>query len=75
MTDLGEIFAETPDLGVTVDILRYNAEGLDFTGVAPDMSTILTFRRAWESRAGMSQLDNTQSVPGVGYRFDLRVRW
>jgi hypothetical protein len=75
MTDLGEIFAEAQGLDVTVDILRYNAEGLDFTGVAPDMSTILTFRRAWEGRAGMSQLDNTQSVPGVGYRFDLRVRW
>ena len=75
LKDLGEIFAETTSLDVTVDILRYNAEGLDFTGVAPDMSTILTFRRAWEGRAALSQLDNTQSVSGVGYRFDIRVRW
>ncbi|MBQ9566286.1 MAG: hypothetical protein IJU98_11935 [Synergistaceae bacterium] len=75
LADLGEVFQETPSLDVTVDILRYNAEGLDFTGVAPDMSTVLTFRRAWEGRAALSQLDNTQSVPGVGYRFDLRVRW
>lgn len=39
------------------------------------MSTVLTFRKAWEGRAALSQLDNTQSVPGLGYRFDLRVRW
>ncbi|MCR4819472.1 MAG: hypothetical protein K5841_11000 [Fretibacterium sp.] len=75
LADLGEVFAENPNLDVAVDVLRYNAEGLDFTGSAPDMSTVLTFRKAWEGRASLSQLDNTQSVSGVGYRFDLRVRW
>ena len=75
LADLGEIYAEASSLDVAVDVLRYNAEGLDLTGVAPDMSTILTFRKAWEGRAALSQLDNTQGVPGVGYLFDLRVRW
>ncbi len=75
VADLGEVFAENTSLDVVVDVLRYNAEGLDFTGSAPDMSTVLTFRKAWEGRASLSQLDNTQSVSGVGYRFDLRVRW
>ena len=75
LADLGEVFAENTSLDVVVDVLRYNAEGLDFTGSAPDMSTVLTFRKAWEGRASLSQLDNTQSVSGVGYRFDLRVRW
>ncbi|MCR5346500.1 MAG: hypothetical protein K6E38_01885 [Fretibacterium sp.] len=75
LADLGEIYAENTSLDIVMDILRYNSEGLDLTGSAPDMSTVLTFRKAWEGRAGLSQLDNTQSVSGVGYRFDLRVRW
>ena len=75
LADLGEVFAENPSLDVVVDVLRYNSDGLDFTGSAPDMSTVLTFRKAWEGRASLSQLDNTQSVSGLGYRFDLRVRW
>ncbi|MBQ7569450.1 MAG: hypothetical protein IJT22_00825 [Synergistaceae bacterium] len=75
LSDLGAIFTEDPSMDITVEILRYNSEGIDCTGSAPDMSTILTFRRAWESRASLAQLDNTQSVSGVGYRFDLRVRW
>lgn len=75
LADLGSIFTEDPSMDITVEILRYNAEGIDCTGSAPDMSTILTFRRAWESRASLAQLDNTQSVSGVGYRFDLRVRF
>ena len=75
LADLGAVFAENPSMDVKVDVLRYNAEGLDCTGSAPDMSTVLAFRKAWEGRAALSQLDNTQSVLGVGYRFDLRVRW
>lgn len=75
LAELGGVFAENPSMDVTLDVLRYNAEGLDCTGSAPDMSTVLTFRKAWEGRAALSQLDNTQSVPGLGYRFDLRVRW
>lgn len=72
---LGAIFTQDPSMDITVDVLRYNAEGLDCTGLAPDMSTILAFRRAWEGRASQARIDNTQSVAGVGYRFDLRVRW
>ena len=75
LADLGAIFTEDPSLDITVDVLRYYAEGLDCAGLAPDMSTVLTFRRAWEGRSAQSQLSNTQSVPGVGYRFDLRVKW
>ena len=75
LADLGSIFIADPSMDITVEILRYNSEGIDCTGSAPDMSTILTFRRAWESRASLAQLDNTQSVSGIGYRFDLRVRW
>ena len=75
LAELGSVFSENPSMDVTLDVLRYNAEGLDCTGSAPDMSTVLTFRKAWEGRAALSQLDNTQSVPGLGYRFDLRVRW
>ena len=73
--ELGTVFTENPSMDVTLDVLRYNAEGLDCTGSAPDMSTVLAFRKAWEGRAALSRLDNTQSVPGLGYRFDLRVRW
>lgn len=75
LAELGTVFAENPSMDVTLDVLRYNSEGLDCTGSAPDMSTVLAFRKAWEGRASLSQLDNTQSVPGLGYRFDLRVRW
>ena len=62
-------------MDITLDIIRYNSEGLDCNGTAPDMSTILTFRRAWEGKASVAQVDNTQFVSGIGYRFDLRIRW
>ena len=75
LADLGEIFADTKSLDVTIDVIRYNSEGIDCTGTAPDMSTVLNFRKAWEERNNMAQVDNTQFVAGIGYRFDLRVRW
>ena len=75
LADLGEIFGSEQSLDVTIDIIRYNSEGIDCTGSAPDMTTILNFRRSWESRASLAQVDNTQFVSGIGYRFDLRVRW
>ena len=75
LADLGDIFTEGQSLDVTLDVIRYNSEGIDCTGVAPDMSTVLNFRKAWETRARLSQVDNTQFVSGIGYRFDLRVRW
>ncbi|NLL36344.1 MAG: hypothetical protein GX256_02335 [Fretibacterium sp.] len=74
LSELGVIFTENPSMNVTLDILRYNAEGLNCTGSAPDMTTVLAFRKAWEARADLVQVENTQNVPGLGYRFDLRVR-
>ena len=73
LADLGEVFSSVQ--GITMDIIRYNAEGIDCTGVAPDMTTVLNFRKAWEERANQVQVDNTQFVSGIGYRFDVRVRW
>lgn len=76
LENLGSIFADDESLKtITIDIIRYNSEGLDCTGSAPDMTTILNFRKAWENIASLVQLDNTQSVSGIGYRFDLRIRW
>lgn len=75
LADLGEIFSSGQSMDVTLDVIRYNSEGIDCTGSAPDMTTILNFRKAWEERASLAQVDNTQSVSGIGYRFDLRVRW
>lgn len=75
LEDLGEIFATDKNMNITIDIVRYSNEGMDCTGVAPDMSTILNFRKLWEGKVNMVQLDNTQFVAGVGYRFDLRLRW
>ena len=75
LADLGDIFRQGQNLDVAIDIIRYNSEGIDCTGVAPDMTTVLNFRRAWETKAQLAQVDNTQFVSGIGYRFDLRVRW
>lgn len=75
MADLGEIFGNEQHKGVTLDVMRYNSEGFDCTGTAPDMSTVLNFRKAWEDRDNKAQVENTQFVAGIGYRFDLRVRW
>lgn len=75
LADLGEVFKDFKDTGTTIDIIRYNLEGIDCTGSAPDMTTVLNFRKSWESKANLVQVDNTQLVSGIGYRFDIRVRW
>lgn len=75
LADTGDIFTSMKDSGMTIDTLRYNAEGFDCTGTAPDMTTVLNFRRSWEDRANLVQVDNTQFVSGIGYRFDIRIRW
>ena len=75
LADLGEVYSTERSMDITLDIIRYNSEGIDCTGSAPDMTTILEFRKAWETRASLAQVDNTQFVSGIGYRFDLRVRW
>ncbi len=73
LADLGEVYGTVT--GITIDTIRYNSDGVDCTGVASDMTTALNFRKAWEERANLVQVDNTQFVSGIGYRFDLRVRW
>ena len=75
LADMGEVFANNKNLNITLDTIRYSGEGVDCTGSAPDMTTILNFRRAWNDYASTVQVDNTQFVSGIGYRFDLRVRW
>ena len=73
--ELGEIFGTLKEDGTSIEILRYNADGIDCTGTAKDMTAVLNFRNAWEGRAGLVQVDNTQLVAGIGYRFDIRIRW
>jgi hypothetical protein len=74
-SDLGNILEQNPSMDVTLDLVRYNLEGVDYTGSAPDMETAQDFRRAWADISGTAQLQNIQNVSGVGYRFDLSVKW
>ncbi|MBQ6971300.1 MAG: hypothetical protein IJP86_02975 [Synergistaceae bacterium] len=73
LADLGEVCSVNPE--IAADIIRYNQEGIDCTGTAPDMTAVLNFRKSWEEHANLVQVDNTQFVSGIGYRFDLRIRW
>ena len=78
LAELGVIFSDKNFSETTVDIIRYNNDGFDCTGTAPDMTTVLNFRKSWEEAMpdlSRVQVDNTQYVAGIGYRFDLRVRW
>lgn len=75
LADLGGIFTGSDAPAVTLDTIRYTEQGIDCTGTAPDQSAVLNFRRKWEDMGSMAQVDNTQFVSGIGYRFDLRVRW
>jgi hypothetical protein len=75
LADLGTIFEQYPSIDVTLDFARYNPDGVDYTGSAPDVEAAQEFRRAWAERAGSALLGNVQNAPGVGYRFDLSVRW
>ena len=74
--DLGAIFEQNLSMDVTLDVARYNSDGVDYTGSAPDMETIQEFRRAWVEKAGSVQLGNLNTIPGgTGYRFNLSVKW
>lgn len=75
LADLGDVLSPSNGLNVTIDTVRYNSAGLDITGNAPDMTTVLNFRSQWEKLGARAQADNTQYVSGIGYRFDVRVRW
>ena len=73
LADLAAVIGASSD--IHIDIVRYNSAGLDITGTAPDMTAVLNFRSEWESLGARAQADNTQYVSGIGYRFDVRVRW
>ena len=74
--DLGDIFEQNPDMNITLDVVRYNTDGADFTGIAPNVEAVQEFRRALAERAGSTRIGNLNTVPGgAGYRFDLSVRW
>ena len=75
LADLGEVLSSGGSMDITLDTVRYNSAGLDITGTAPDMTTVLNFRSQWENMGARAQADNTQYVSGIGYRFDVRVRW
>ena len=74
-SDLGSIFTENPSMDVTLDSMRYNANGVDYTGSAPDMGTAQSLQRFWLEKAASAQLGNLQSAPGIGFRFDLNIKW
>ena len=75
LSELGSIFEDNSSMDVTLDTVRYNLEGVDYTGSAPDMNTIQNFQRAWAGKARSAQIGNLQNAPGIGFRFDLSVRW
>ena len=74
-SDLGNILEQNPSMDVKLDLVRYNLEGVDYTGSAPDTETAQDFRRAWADIAGTALIQNIHNVSGVGYRFDLSVKW
>ena len=75
-SSLGAIFEQNPNMDITLDVARYNADGVDYTGSAPDMETVQVFRRAWVEKAGSVQLGNLNTLPGgTSYRFNLSVKW
>ncbi|MDR3231480.1 MAG: hypothetical protein LBT65_08565, partial [Synergistaceae bacterium] len=74
-SDLGAIFEKNPSMDVTLDSVRYNPDGVEYTGSAPDTGTIQSFRQACAETATSAQIMNMQNAPGIGYRFDLNIRW
>ncbi|GHS94746.1 hypothetical protein AGMMS50276_08140 [Synergistales bacterium] len=73
--ELGGIFKQNPSMDVTIDSVRFTLEGVDYTGSTSDAATPQEFQNAWADIAGNALLQNVQNAPGVGYRFDLTVKW
>jgi hypothetical protein len=73
--ELGGIFERNPSMDVTIDSVRFTLEGVDYTGSTSDAGTPQEFQNAWADIAGNAMLQNVQNAPGVGYRFDLTVKW
>jgi hypothetical protein len=74
-SELGTIFENNPSMDVTLDSVRYNVDRVDYTGSAPDVGTVQSFQRACLENSSSATLENLQAAPGVGYRFNLSVRW
>jgi hypothetical protein len=73
--DLGSIFEQNPSMDVTLDVIRYNVDGVMYSGSAPDREKIQEFWSAWAARADNVPYPSINTAPGVGYRFDMNVRW
>jgi hypothetical protein len=73
--DLGTIFEQNPSMDVTLDLIRYNVDGVMYSGSAQDREKIQEFWSAWTERAANVPYPNINTAPGVGYRFDMNVRW
>ncbi|MDR1649877.1 MAG: hypothetical protein LBR71_06410, partial [Synergistaceae bacterium] len=75
LADLGAIFEQNPSMDVTLDAIRYNVDGVMYSGFSPDREKIQEFWSAWRERADNVPYPNVNTAPGVGYRFDMNVRW
>jgi hypothetical protein len=73
--DLGSIFEQNLSMDVTLDAIRYNVDGVVYTGSAPDREKIQEFWSAWAERVGNVPYPSINPAPGVGYRFEMNVRW
>jgi hypothetical protein len=62
-------------MDVTLDVIRYNVDGVMYSGSAQDREKIQEFWSAWAERADNVPYPSINTAPGVGYRFDMNVRW
>jgi hypothetical protein len=75
LADLGSIFEQNPSMDVTLDAIRYNVDNVMYSGNSPDREKIQDFWSAWTERADNVPYPSVNPAPGVGYRFDMTVRW
>jgi hypothetical protein len=73
--ELGSIFEQNPSMDVTLDAIRYNVDGVAYSGSAQDREMIQEFWSAWVERGDNVPYPSVNPAPGVGYRFDMNVRW
>ena len=75
LEDLGNILEQNSSMDITIDTMRYALNEVDYTGSAPDTATVWDFQRSWAEKAETARVENIQSAPNIGFRYDLRVRW
>ena len=71
---LGASVKAAGETSVSVESLRYNAEGADLTGSVPDMERLQAFQKGI-SVSFRTQLGDIQQIPGGGLRFSMNLRW